>query len=475
MSDEIHWLTATELAAHIRARTLSVVEVMEAHLRRIELVNPLVNAIVTLVPPEQAMEAARACDRALADGSAPAASVAPLFGLPVAHKDLVETKGLRTTYGSPIFADHIPDFNTLLVERIRAAGAITIGKTNTPEFGAGSQTFNPVFGATRNPYDLSKTCGGSSGGAAVALACGMLPIADGSDLGGSLRNPAGYCNVVGFRTTPGRIPHWPTKAPYMPLSVDGPMARTVDDVALLLAAMAGPDPRAPLSLSEPGSAFASPPLEPIAGRRVAWSADLGGLPVDGRVRAAFEAQRSTFVELGCAVEEAAPDLSGADEIFTTLRALNFELGLGQHLDSHRDKLKDTVIWNIEQGRALSGPQVARAMRLHGELLERVHAFFSRYDFLVLPVSQVPPFPVEQPYVTEIEGVRLESYLDWMRSCYWVTVMCCPAIAVPAGFTPEGLPVGLQIVGRPRDELGVLQVARAYEQATELWRRRPPIG
>ena len=475
MPDEICALTAVELADHIRARRLSAAEVMEAHLLRIEQVNPRVNAIVTLVPPEQAIEAARACDKVLADGSAPDPSEAPLFGLPVAHKDLVETRGLRTTYGSPIFADHVPTFDALLVERLRAAGAITIGKTNTPEFGAGSQTFNPIFGATRNPYDLSRTCGGSSGGAAVALACGLVPIADGSDLGGSLRNPAGYCNVVGFRTTPGRVPHWPARWPYMPFSVDGPMARTVADVALLLSAMAGPDPRAPLSLGEPGAIFAQPLAADVAGTRVAWSPNLGGLPVDPQVAAVFAAQRDTFIQLGCAVEEATPDLRDADEIFTTLRALGYEMGLGEHLDRHRDKLKDTVIWNIEQGRALTGPQVARAMRRHGELLERVRAFFERYDALVLPTSQVPPFPVEQPYVTEINGVQMESYLDWMRSCYWVSVMCCPAIAVPAGFTPEGLPVGLQIVGRPRDELGVLRLAHAFEQATGYWRRRPPLA
>jgi amidase len=473
MSDEICFLPATELAARIRARDLGCVEVLEAHLSRIERLNPQVNAIVTLTAEAARAEAA-ACDAALAAGTAPPPERAPLFGLPVAHKDLAETKGVRTTYGSPIFADHVPAFDALIVERLKAAGAITVGKTNTPEFGAGSQTFNPVFGATRNPYDLSKTCGGSSGGAAVALACGLVPIADGSDLGGSLRNPAGYCNVVGFRTTPGRVPAWPSRWPYMPFSVDGPMARTVGDVALMLSAIAGPDPRAPLSLGDPGAAFASIP-ELARGLRVAWSPDLGGLPVDERVAAAFAAQRATFADLGCAVEEATPDLSDADEIFVTLRALTYELGLGELLDKHRDKLKDTVIWNIEQGRQLTGPQVARALRLHGALLERVRAFFTRYDALVLPVSQVPPFPVEQPYITEINGVKLGNYLEWMRSCYWISVTGCPSIAVPAGFTPEGLPVGLQIVGRPRGERELLALAQAYEGATQLWRRRPTVG
>jgi amidase len=473
MSDAICLLPATELAARIRARELSCVEVLEAHLRRIERVNPQVNAIVTLVP-EQAMAAARACDLLLAAGAAPAPELAPLLGLPVAHKDLAETKGIRTTYGSPIYADHVPDVDALIVERLKAAGAITVGKTNTPEFGAGSQTFNPVFGATRNPYDLTKTCGGSSGGAAVALACGLVPLADGSDLGGSLRNPAGFCNVVGFRTTPGRVPSWPDGWPYMPLSVDGPMARTVADVALMLSAIAGLDARAPLSLGDPGAGFAHIPARDLRGLRVAWSPDLGGLPVDGRVAAAFAAQRAAFEGLGCRVEEATPDLADADEIFVTLRALMYELGHSERLDQHRDKLKDTVIWNIEQGRRLTGPQVARAMRLHGALLERVRAFFERFDCLVLPVSQVPPFPIEQPYVTEINGVQLGSYLEWMRSCYWISVTCCPSIAVPAGFTPEGLPVGLQIVGRPRGERELLSVALAYESATQLWRRHPVL-
>lgn len=473
MSEAIYNLGASELAAHIRARQLSCVEVMEAHLRRIEQINPLVNAIVTLVP-EQALAAARAYDAALAAGTAPGPAEAPLLGLPVAHKDLQETRGLRTTYGSPIFADYVPDFDALLVERLRRAGVICLGKTNVPEFGAGSQTFNPVFGATRNPYDLEKTCGGSSGGAAVALACRMLPIADGSDVGGSLRNPASFNNVVGLRPTPGRVPSWPDPAPYLPLAVDGPLARTVTDVALMLTALAGPDPRAPLSLDSPAAALSVPLERDLRGLRIAWSTDLGGLPVDRRVVALVDAQRSTFEALGCVVETATPDLADAEEIFLTLRAFRLELALGTLLDHHREQLKPALAWNIEVGRNLSGPQVGRAMRLHSTLLARLRDFFARYDALVLPVSQVPPFPVEQPYVTEIEGVQLENYLEWMRSCYLISITGRPAIAVPAGFTAEGLPVGLQIVGQPRDEVGLLQLAYAYEQATNFWRQAPPL-
>lgn len=464
---EICTMTAVELAARIRARSLSATEVMAAHLARIAQLNPTLNAIITLLP-EQAIAQARAADAALARGEASG----PLFGLPVAHKDLTLTRGIRTTFGSPIFRDYVPDVDAPIVERLRAAGAICLGKTNTPEFGAGSQTFNQVFGTTRNPYDLRKTCGGSSGGAAVALATGMLPIADGSDMGGSLRNPAGYCNVVGFRTSPGRVPCWPDNAPWVALSVDGPMARTVADVALMLQAIVGPDPRVPLSFGEDGALFAQPLEAETRGLRVAWSADLGGLPLDPRTRMVFEAQRTTFEAIGCLVDEATPDFRDADEIFQVLRAFRFELTLGSLLDTHREQIKDTVIWNIEQGRQLSGPQVGRAMRLHAELFERVQTFMQQYDFLVLPVSQVPPFPIEQPYISEIDGVKLGNYIEWMRSCYYITLTGLPAIAVPAGFTPEGLPVGLQIVGHYRDELRVLRLAHAYEQATQFWRRRP---
>lgn len=461
---------ATAIARLIRQRAVSASEVLEAHLARIEKLNPLVNAIVTL-DVAGARDRARAIDEALARGEDPG----PLAGLPVAHKDLAETKGMRTTYGSPIFADFVPDFDALIVARLKAAGAVTIGKTNTPEFGAGSQTFNPVFGATRNPYDLSKTCGGSSGGAAVALACGMIPIADGSDLGGSLRNPAGYCNVVGFRTSPGRVPVWPDPTPYLPFAIDGPMARTVADIALVLQAIAGPDPRAPLSISEPASIFAQPLERDLRGVRVAWSPDLGGLPVDPRVSDVIAAQRVVFEQLGCIVEEATPDLNDADEIFQVMRAFRYELTLGELLDRERARMKDTVVWNIEAGRALSGPQVGRAMRLHAALLACLHEFMQRYEFIIAPVSQVPPFPVEQPYITEINGVSMRNYIEWMRSCYYISVCNTPAIAVPAGFTHDGLPVGLQIIGRPRADFSVLQLAYAYEQATQHWRRHPQLA
>ena len=461
--------TARALAGRIRSRDVSVREVIEAHLAWIERINPSVNAIVTLCA-ERALDEAQAADRTLARGE----EVGPLFGLPVAHKDLHETRGLRTTHGSPLLRDHVPDFDCLVVERLRSAGAITVGKTNTPEFGLGSQTFNEVFGETLNPYDTTKTCGGSSGGAAVALATGMVPIADGSDMGGSLRNPASFCNVVGLRTSPGRVPVWPSRHPWSTLSVQGPMARTVEDAALLLSAMAGPDARSPIAIREPGARFAQSLERDFRGTRVAWSRDLGGLPIDPRVSDAIDAQRHVFEDLGCEVVDAEPDLRDADFCFRTLRAWLVESGLGALLDRARDQLKDTAIWNAEAGRRLSGPDVARADRLRGELCERVRAFMETHEFLVLPVSQVPPFDVKQRWVKRIGDVELDTYLDWMKSCYYVTVTGLPAISVPCGFTPEHLPVGVQIVGRHQDDFGVLQLARAFEAATGFWSERPRL-
>jgi amidase len=469
LSEEICFLTATELAHHIRARELSAVEVMQAHLSHIERVNPKVNAIVTLTT-ERAMARACAADEALAHGEA----VEPLHGLPVAHKDLFLTEGVRTTFGSLAYRNFVPDHDALIVERLREAGAIAVGKTNTPEFGAGSQTFNEVFGETLNPYDTTKTCGGSSGGAAVALACGMVPLADGSDMGGSLRNPAAFCNVVGFRPSPGRVPTWPSLAPWFTLSVEGPMARTVRDAALMLSAIAGPDSRAPLSITGPGDAF-FPLLErEFKGVRVAWSTDLGGLPVDSRVMTALGEQRSVFDSLGCAVEYGELDFAGADEAFKVWRAWYYELSFGSLLEEHRDKLKDTVVQEIEAGRRISGPQIGEAERKRTEIYHRMRTFMERYEFLILPVAQVPPFNVKQRYLTEINGVKLKTYIDWMKSCCYITVTGLPAISVPCGFTPEGLPMGLQIVGRYWDDFAVLQLAHAFEQATGFWKRRPPV-
>ena len=461
--------TASLLAARIRRGECSSLEVTQACLSEIDRLNPKVNAIVTLTA-DQAIADAKAADEAQSRGDL----LGPLHGLPVAHKDLVNTKGIRTTLGSPIFADNVPDHDALIVERLKLAGAITVGKTNTPEFGAGSQTFNEVFGETLNPYDLTKTCGGSSGGAAVALACGMVPIADGSDLGGSLRNPAGFCNIVGFRPSPGRVPVWPNVAGWFPLSVQGPMARTVEDVALMLSTIAGPDSRSPISIEEPGDRFRLPLDRDFKNTRIAWSQDLGGLPVDPRITSTLEAHRSVFETLGCEVVEGEPDFGGADEAFQVWRAWRFELAYGDLLEDHRNQMKDTVIWNVEAGRELTGKDVSRAEQKRTELYHRVREFLTDHEFLVCPVSQVPPFEIEKRYITEINGVQLDTYIDWMKSCYFISVTGCPAISVPCGFTEGGLPVGLQIVGRHHDDWGVLQLAYAFEQATEFWKQAPAI-
>jgi amidase len=469
--NELCFLTAGELAARIRRRELSAREVMAAQLAQIERVNPHVNAIITLLPPEGLMAQAAAADEAQARGE----EIGPLHGLPIAHKDLTLTKGIRTTYGSPLFKDFVPEQNDLIIDRLQGAGAITIGKTNVPEFGAGSQTFNPVFGATLNPYDLTKTCGGSSGGAAVALACGMIPLADGSDMGGSLRNPANFCNVVGFRTAPGRVPAWPKLTAWAPWSVQGPMARTVADVALMLSVIAGPDARSPISVAEPGSIFNQSLERDFTGVRIAWSRNLGSFPVDPRVTAVLESRRTIFEELGCLVEEGEPDFRDADEIFKLWRAWSFATSYADLVRRHRDQVKETVIWNVEEGLKITGPQLGQAEVKRTQLYHRVREFLERYEFLILPVSQVPPFDVTTEYITEIDGVPIETYIDWMQSCYFITVTGLPAISVPCGFTPEGLPVGVQIVGRHQNELGVLQLAYAFEQATRVAWQRPAIA
>src|SRR3954469_17093714 len=464
MSD-LCFTPATSLARMLRARKVSAVEVTKAFIAQIERQNPKLNAIVTFLP-DQALAAAKALDRRKAS---------TLFGgLPIAYKDNVQTKGIRTTFGSPIYRDHVPAEDHLIVERLSAAGAITLGKTNLPEFAAGSQTFNAVFGATKNPYDPSKTCGGSSGGGAVAVACGMLPFADGGDLAASLRNPGNYCNVVGFRPTPGRVPAWPAPNAWNTLGVLGPMARTVEDTALLLAAMAGPDLRSPVSIAESGSVFLKPLKRDFKKARIAWSRDLGGLPIDPRVSKVLDGQRKVFSSLGCEIEDAEPDFNGATESFETLRALGFLQSYGEFYRTRRGDLKDTVQWNVEQGMRLTPEQIARATALRSALYHRMRAFLEEYDFLVCPVNQLPPYPVATEWPREIAGTKMTNYLDWMKSCYFITITSHPAISVPAGFTADGLPVGIQIVGRYRDDAGVLQLAHAFEQMNPCWKRRPGL-
>jgi len=469
-ASSVHWMSAIEMARLIRTKKLSAREALADHLKQIERVNPKVNAIVTLVP-ELASAAAAKADEMQARG----VMLGPLHGLPVAHKDLLDTRGIRTTYGSPLYKDNVPTEDDIVVERMQRAGAITIGKTNTPEFGSGSQTFNTVFGATHNPYDLTKTCGGSSGGAAVALACGLVPVASGSDTGGSLRNPAAFCNVVGFRPSPGRVPNPKASFAWWTLSTAGCLGRSVADLAFALSTIAGPDSRAPLSINEPGERLARPLNRGFKGVRVAWYKDLGGVPFDPRVRAVVDAHRKTFESLGCIVEQAEPDFAPAEVAFRVLRAWNTANTYGERFRAHPEAFKDTLTGEIEEGLRLTGPDVARAEAAHAQIWRRFQAFLEKYEYFVLPTTQLPPFDVNTPYPTEIAGAKFDSYIDWMKSCWYISATGNPAASVPAGFTPEGLPVGVQIVGRANADFSVLQLAHAFEQMTGFGNRHPALA
>jgi amidase len=442
MEKDICFASARNLAKAIKGRKLSVREVMEAHLAQIKRVNQKVNAIVSLNEDLALKEAAKA-DEMLEAGK----QAGPFFGLPIAIKDTHHAVGFPATSGSLALRDHYPSEDDLIVERLREAGAIVIGKTNVPEFAAGAHTFNEVFGATRNPYDLSKTAGGSSGGAAAAVTCGMIPFADGSDMGGSLRYPACFNNVVGLRTSPGRIP-LPKAALYSPLGVQGPIARSVDDAFFMMSVISGPDNRSPLSIEEPGQKFLEPVQPDIKGLRIAYSADFGGiLPVEPEVRSNLEEQVKVFQDLGCQVEEACPDLHEAEEVFQVLRAWEFELSYSEIFNRFRELIKPSVIWNIEKGRNLSGPDIGRAERLRTLLYNRMRSFFTQYDALMLPVTQVAAFDVNLEYPTQINGVIMENYIDWMRSCYYISA-----------------------VGNPS-----LKIGRAFEQATGYGKTRPEIA
>ncbi len=467
---DICFLRAVDMVEMIREKKLSSREVMEAHLKQIKRVNPKVNAVVTLVPEDQLMAQALAADEALAKGN----WLGPLHGLPVAVKDLHETKGIRTTFGSPLFRDHVPDFDCLLVQREKNAGAIVLGKTNVPEFGLGSQTFNPVFGPSHNPYDITKTCGGSTGGGAVAVACGMAPLADGSDMGGSLRNPPNFCNVVGLRTSPGRVPNTPAHLGWQTLSVAGGVARNVSDCAFFLSVLAGPDRQSPIAIDQPGSLFGQPLNRSFKGVRVAMFKDLG-LPWDPQVRAAVRGQGKVLESLGCIVEGAEPDFRDANECFNAWRHWSVELSFGDIIATKGDQLNEYIHWHVEEGRKLTGPYLARIEVKRTALYQRVREFMEKYEFFVLPVNQVLPFDVNVHYPTEIAGVKMESYIAWMKSAYYISAVGNPAISVPCAFSTEGLPIGMQIVGRHHDDFGVLQLGYAFEQATNAGKRRPGVA
>ncbi len=466
---DLHWWTARELAAAIRDRELSAREVVAWHLDRIADVNPRINAVVSL-RPEEALAEADAADRRAAR---PGEALGPLHGLPIAIKDLEDTAGIRTTYGSTAFAEHVPTQDSPLVGRLRAAGAIVVGKTNTPEFGAGSHTFNDVFGPTRNPWALDRSAGGSSGGAGAALAAGMLPLADGSDHGGSIRNPASFNSVAGLRPTPGLVPDPGAGDVWDTASVLGPMGRTVGDLALMLRAISGLDPRCPLSHGGP-DAFAGELRGELAGLRIAWCPDLGGLPIAGEVMAVVDEARHRFAAFGCDVHDVALDLTVADEAFETLRAVAFARAFAPMLPALRETAKETVVWNIECGLALNGPAVARAIAARSAVFAIMAELLERFDVLVAPAAQVAPFPVEQEYPVQVAGVAMPHYLGWMRVCSRITVSAHPVVAVPAGFTAEGLPVGLQLVGRYRGDRRLLEHAGAWEEASAFTKRHPPL-
>ena len=456
--------TATELRGLVARRELSCREVVESHIRRIDAVDPALNAIVTKtydLARARADDLDRNPDRQGA-----------LAGLPIAHKDLLATKGIRTTYGSPLYAEHVPAVDALIVERMRGAGALVVGKTNAPEFGAGSQTFNRVFGATRNPYDPRKTCGGSSGGAAVALAGRMIPIADGSDTGGSLRNPAAFCNVVGFRPSPGRVPSFPGD-PWSDLSTAGPMARTVDDVALLFSVLAGPDPRVPNCLPELGSAFRSVEHLDLSKLRIAVTEDFGGLPVAGPIRDTIRKLRDTLASAGATVSEATPDLADARRIFHILRGTGFRRRFGPLTDAEKAELKDTIRWNLDAGLELTVADYDWVYPARAALVARVARFFEDVDLLVGPTTQVLPFDVTTDWVREVEGKRMSTYIEWMESCSWLTVTCCPALSLPAGFA-NGLPVGAQLIAPMRRDAFLLRAAKALEAVTGYASRAPDL-
>ncbi|MBI2217348.1 MAG: amidase [Candidatus Rokubacteria bacterium] len=468
---DLTFTPAVDLLKLYRARRTSPLEVMQAVLARIDAVNPKVNAVVTLARESAVREARRATAALRRNAALP-----PLFGIPVGIKDLVQTRGLRTTFGSKLFEDHVPDEDALVVERLRAAGAIIVGKTNTPEFGFGPNTFNAVFGPTRNPWDLSKTSGGSSGGSAAGLATGMFPIAEGSDLGGSLRGPAAFCGVVGFRTSPGLVPRYPSTLAWDSYSVEGPMARTVADTALMLSVLAGPDDRAPISYEVDTRELVKAVKAPsVKGWRIAWTPDLDGLVmIDDEIGAVFQRAAGVFKSIGAKMDAACPDMTDIPEIVRLSRG---SLMVARHADKlaeHRAILQEGLVENTEQGLALSPRDIAQGELLRTRQWHRVREFLASRDLWITPTMAVPAFPVEHPHVMEINGKPIGKAMQRSFLTYAFSVMGLPAISIPCGFTSAGLPVGLQIVGKRRGEAAVLRAAAAFEAAQPWAQHIPPV-
>jgi amidase len=463
--DELCRLTATEAVLRLKRREITPLDLIDAAVRRIAQVEPAINALPTLC-----IERARTHAERLMRGEGREAEAEPgwLAGLPVAIKDLADVAGVRTTYGSPIFRDHVPTNSHPVVERIERKGGIVIAKSNTPEFGAGGSTFNEVFGRTRNPWNTALTSGGSTGGGAAALAAGEVWLAHGSDHGGSLRRPATYCAVVGLRPSPGRVTRGTSNNLFSPLSVQGPMARTVADVALFLDAMAGLCRRDALTFEAPHRSFAAAVLSPIAPKRVAYTADFGGkVPVDRETREICAKAARRFEELGAVVEEATPDLGEIGQAFLALRSQHFVVDRELMLATHRDQIKPDIIWNTERGLAQSPSELAAAERERAALFRRAAEFFASYDVLVSPGASTPAFDVELRMPETVDGKKLENYLGASLITAATTMMALPSIAVPCGFDRYGRPVGLQMVGRHRGEAELLQAAVLFEQAMGL--------
>lgn len=471
-AEAIQAMSAVELTGAIRAKQLSAREALDAQLEQISAVNPQINAVVTL-DPEGAHALATAADQRTA--AAAGDSLPPLHGLPMTHKDTHNTRGMRTTQGSVLFRDSVPDADDLIIARLKAAGAVTTGKSNVPEFAAGSHTFNEVFGTTTNPYAPDLSAGGSSGGAAAALGARIQAISDGSDMGGSLRIPASFCNVVGFRPTAGVVPTWPSRDLWSWLARSGPMARDVADIALMLTAVAGPGPGPAVLPSLSPETFAQPLERDLTGMRIGWTPDFGlGIPVEKEVLRVLEAQLGVFEELGARVEQATPDLQDADLVFRNVRALEFVQTLGDLVRDHPESIKPEIRWNVEQGQQLTGQDIAATAAARTRLALKVHEFFGGYDVLLAPAAQVLPFDARQRYPETINGQALPTYLDWMRSACVISATGLPALSMPAGFSAEGLPVGLQMVMNHGQDFQLLQVARAFEQATGYARRAPAL-
>ena len=462
---ELYRLSAADAVAFLHKGEISPLELVEASAARIEATDGALNAMPTLCFERARAHAKRIMENRVANRGDPAW----LGGLPISVKDLVAVEGVRTTWGSPLFTDHIPTRSDIMVERLEANGAIVMGKSNTPEFGAGASTFNEVFGKTRNPWNTDKSCGGSSGGAAVSLAAGQVWMATGSDLGGSLRIPASYCSVTGLRPSPGRVPHGPAELAYDLLTVDGPMARDALDTAIFLDAMCGSHIEDPISLATPVETFAEAVRhkEAHAPTRVAYSPNLGLFPIDSEVAEICAAAAQRFKGFGAQVEDGGPSFEGAVDIFQTLRATLFSAMKADLLRTRRDALKPELIWNIEKGMALQSEDIGNAEIARTKLYRRMAKFFTTHDLLLCPTVIVPPFDVDIRYIEEVNGHKFDNYVDWLGITFVISLTGCAAVSTPAGFTKDGLPVGLQIIGPPGSDARVLVAAALMEQEMDL--------